>query len=299
MLSLVLHRLTTGPKLAIAFALFSIALVASAHAQIEPFPEDFSADPNGPMWIPPQDANSNGIIPDEEIVYDFEPAPVDSWFTWSTWDASFEAGVNGSDGNSKTFNMHTGFDLKRETELSNSTVKFRYNNNYTNQVQTQNNAVMNLGHEWLFPDGSPWSAFLNTDLFYDQFKAFDLRLVMNGGLSYTHIKTERTTLKTRYGAGVSREFGGPDDSWVPEALLGITFERQLTDKQKLTATADYYPEWGNFNDYRFVTDISWELLIDEEANLSLKLNVNDQYDSTPNGAKPNDLYYALLLLWKI
>ena len=39
------------------------------------------------------------------------------------------------------------------------------------------------------------------------------------------------------------------------------------------------------------------LLFDQ--NLSFKLSVIDRYDSTPDGRKPNDLDYALLLLWKL
>jgi hypothetical protein len=31
--------------------------------------------------------------------------------------------------------------------------------------------------------------------------------------------------------------------------------------------------------------------------LSLKLSVIDRYDSTPQGARPNDLDYSTLLIW--
>lgn len=258
------------------------------------FPPGF--DPNlGGDGFDPQAFPGAELLNDESI---FEPIPEPSWFAIETWDISFEAGINGSEGNSNTFNMHTGFDLKRETDLEIDKITFRYNNNYSDSIQTQNNALLKTRHEWLFPD-SPWSAFVNGDLLYDQFKAFDLRLVLNGGVGYTHIKTDSTTFKSRYGAGTSREFGGPDNSWTPEALFGFDYTRQLTRRQKLNATVDYYPEWGSFNDFRLVSDFSWELLVDEEANLSLKLNVVDQYDSTPNGAVPNDINYALLLLWKL
>ena len=291
---------------------------SSVRAQDPGFQEGILPMPQNPNWspqnLPPDfapnlggDPNLGGpgfdpsMYPGQELLEDeplFEPTPVPAWFSLEFWDVSFEAGINGSEGNSKTFNMHTGFDLKREDDLSLDKITLRYNNNYTNSVQTQNNALLKGRHEWLFLD-SPWSAFINGDLLYDQFKAFDLRLVTNGGVGYTHIKTEATTFKTRYGAGVSREFGGPDDSWTPEALFGLDYTRQLTQRQKLSATVDYYPEWGSFTDYRLLSDFSWELLIDEEANLSLKLNVVDQYDSTPNGAVANDINYALLLLWKL
>ena len=106
-------------------------------------------------------------------------------------------------------------------------------------------------------------------------------------------------LKGRVGAGASREFGGPNNEWSPEGVFGMDYKRQLTKRQKLTGTFDYYPEVGDFRDYRFVADASWELLVDAEANLSLKFSIRDEYDSTPNGLRPNDLNYAFLLLWKL
>ena len=62
---------------------------------------------------------------------------------------------------------------------------------------------------------------------------------------------------------------------------------------------DYFPEWGNPDNFRVVSDLGWEVLLDEQHNLNLKLSVNDRYDSTPNGRQPNDVNYALLLLWKL
>ena len=46
-------------------------------------------------------------------------------------------------------------------------------------------------------------------------------------------------------------------------------------------------------------DISWELVLDDVNNLSLKVGVIDRYDSTPNGAEPNDVDYSVLLLWSL
>lgn len=38
---------------------------------------------------------------------------------------------------------------------------------------------------------------------------------------------------------------------------------------------DYFLVWEDFEDYCVVGDFLWELLLDEEVNLSLKLNVMD------------------------
>jgi putative salt-induced outer membrane protein YdiY len=144
-----------------------------------------------------------------------------------------------------------------------------------------------------------WSAFTRSQLEYDQFKAFDLRVGLNAGLAYKLVETESTNWKTRFGAGASREFGGPDDFWKPEAVFGFDLKYQLTKRQTLETTVDYFPTWEDFSDYRLVTNSGWQVVLDEASNLSLKIGVIDRYDSTPNGRRPNDIDYSILLLWKI
>ena len=146
---------------------------------------------------------------------------------------------------------------------------------------------------------SRWSLFQVTRLEYDEFKAFDLRLALNGGIGYAFIRTDTRTLTGRFGAGASREFGGLDDSWVPEAVFGIDYIHKLSDRQRLAITSDYYPSWEDFMDYRLVTQASWEIVLDQETNLSLKVGLLDRYDSTPQGLQHNDLDYFITLLWKI
>jgi putative salt-induced outer membrane protein YdiY len=238
------------------------------------------------------------------------PAPMDemiyesgfgwgNWFRPTLWSGSFELGMNGSSGNSVTNNLRTGFELTRKTSLNEMGIDLDYAQASVNKIQSQNFAKLDLDYDRLFREGSPWSMFTKTQLLYDEFRKFDLRLVMNGGIGYKWIDTDSTMFKTRFGAGASREFGGPRDEWTPEAVFGMDLKRQLTKRQKLAATFDYYPAWTDFTDYRMVSDMSWEMLLDEANNLSLKLSVLDTYDSTPDGAKANDINYGLLLLWKM
>ena len=222
----------------------------------------------------------------------------DHWFEPEIWSASLELGLNLTSGNSDTLSFQSGAELTRETELNKLNFDFTYAKNQANGVETQHYAVADARHDYLFGD-SPWSWFNKAALRYDEFRAFDVRLVLNTGLGYALWDTAASKLNTRFGAGVSREFGGPDDHWIPEAVFGLDYEKQLTKMQKLKATVDYFPSWDNWaTDYRVTTDVSWQIVLDEAANLSLKLGVIDQYDSTPNGAKPNDFAYSFLLLWK-
>jgi putative salt-induced outer membrane protein YdiY len=255
-----------------------------------------------PLPSPATISPAEEALPEEPLEEPVEEHP--GWitpFAWVgavEWDGGVELGINGAGGNSESLSLVAGANLARKTDLHEIKSDFKYLQTNSRGDETQHNAVLNAGYE-RFLGETRWAYFLKSNLFYDEFKAYDLRVVMNGGLAYLFIRTEAMKLKGRVGGGTSHEINGPDDAWAPEAVFGAEYEWEISDRQDLAVTFDYFPEWTDFRDYRFVTDLSWEVLLDAEANLSLKLSVNDRYDSTPNGARPNDLYYALMLLWKI
>ncbi len=213
------------------------------------------------------------------------------------WDSHAEFGIDGSDGNAVTLAIQTGLEMKRKTDRYTLAVDIDYRQASNRNVVVEDNGRFNLDYDRLLGD-SRWAGFGKFGLEWDKFKVFDLRVNLNGGVGYHWIRDDDATLVTRFGAGASQEIGAPDDDWVAEAVFGIEAERQLTARQKLKGKVDYFPAWENFNNYRLVTDLAWEILLDGSENLSLKLAVTDRYDSTPQGAKANDIYYSLLLLYK-
>ena len=213
------------------------------------------------------------------------------------WEGEFELGLDGSEGNSPTFNYQLGFDAKRTVPDRVFTVSLDYVRKTTRSEETTHRALLETRHEWLLLD-SPWSLFIHGTADYDEFKEYDVRVAADVGLGYQLIETERTSLASRAGGGFSHEIGGTDDAYVPEAVFGLEFKHQLSERQKLTAMAEYAPDVTDFNDFRLNTRAGWEIVVDEQMNLSLRFSVLDRYDSTPHGAKPNDFEYAATLLWK-
>ncbi|QDT03615.1 hypothetical protein K227x_19990 [Rubripirellula lacrimiformis] len=234
------------------------------------------------------------VAPLQEEVIRWYQYPA-SWM--KGWDSHAEFGLDGSGGNAETLAIQTGLETKRKTDQYTFSLDVDYRQASSRGVTTEDNGRFNLDYDRLLGD-SAWSVFGKYGMEWDKFKAFDLRLNVNGGLGYHWIRTDDASLVTRFGAGASKEIGSPDDAWSPEAVFGIDAERQLTSRQKLKGKIDYFPAWEDFADYRMVADASWEILLDGSDNLSLKLSVTDRYDSTPQGAKPNDIYYSLLLLYK-
>lgn len=218
------------------------------------------------------------------------------WMT-TGWKNHAEFGLDGSRGNAQTLAMQVGAEMKRKTDLYTLAFDVDYRLANNRDTTTENNGRYNIDYDRLL-NGSPWSLFGKYGMEWDQFKTFDLRLNLNGGLGYHWIRNDDTTLVTRFGSGASREFGAPIDEWTPEAVFGIEGEHQYNKYNKFKAKVDYFPAWEDFNDYRVVTDFGWEILLDDADNLSLKFAVTDRYDSTPQGAEPNDLYYSVLMLVK-
>ncbi|MFV1966709.1 MAG: YdiY family protein [Pirellulaceae bacterium] len=284
---------------AIAGALF---LASAVTAQQAPAPWQ---PPEVDYWPPFDGALAEPSLVAEAPLLEEELPGSESYWGWSydwikavDWDGGVELGLNGSEGNSETMSLRSGLNLKRKTDINEMKTDLTYLKTTTAGVESQHNAIFNAGYERFLGD-SPWTYFLKSGIEYDEFKAFDLRLILSGGWGYRWWRTDTLKFKTRIGTGVSREINGPDNAWAPEAVFGTDYEWQISDRQKLSSTVDYYPQWSDFNNYRIVTDAGWEVLLDEVANLSLKLSVKDRYDSTPNGRRPNDVDYAVLLLWKL
>ncbi len=235
----------------------------------------------------------------EEVEPDLiEPTWTEPWACFVCWEGSFEVGINASTGNSETFSIRAGGDLERETDRHKFKLHAAYSKTDTSGAVTQDNGQFWIRDDLKFGD-SPWSTFLKGGIEYDTFRDYDYRLSGNGGLGYKFLDNDVTSIAARFGAGASQEIGSLDNDVKPEAVFGIDFKRQLTKRQKLTSTVDYYPTWDDWEDYRMEAEVAWEMLIDAEANLNLKFAVIDRYDSTPGTRKPNDFDYALLLLWKL
>ena len=257
-----------------------------AFADFAPGPAEITA-PAGEAYVP-------GEYPIDTQWYN----PT-TWFAGPYWEKGIELGINGSEGNAQAFSLLSAGRLRRETDRSIWGVDIVYAKTEANDILTQHYAFLNSRFDYKLGD-SRWTLWSITRLEYDEFKAFDLRLAINGGIGYDIIRNDRRKLTGRFGAGASREFGSLNEEWVPEAVFGMDYLHKISDRQRLNITVDYYPAWEDFANYRLVTQASWELLLDEATNLSLKVGVLDRYDSTPGiGLQENDLDYFITLLWKL
>jgi hypothetical protein len=282
-----------------------------------------SQQPPAPLLPPPQhsDANDPGMtlhepLPIPEIPatagvdIDLDPnivrvdefpsasAPM-NWLGPEPWDTGVELGINGSSGTSDSLSIRTGGYVKRESRFSKLDLKASHNQTTESGNATQNNAQFDVRNDWLLDEHSPWTLYATGEVFYDEFQAFDLQTSANTGIGYRFIHEPEVEFIGRCGAGTSREFGGPDERWVPESLLGFEFNQVLSRTQQFYGKLDYYPEWDEIGEFRLVADCGWQIQLTEPSNVSLKISASDRYDSTPNGAEPHLVNYSVLLLLKL
>jgi hypothetical protein len=215
------------------------------------------------------------------------------------WDTGIELGLNGSGGTNDSFSLRTGGYIKRASRFSKLDVSTYYNRTGVGGEVTQNNAQFDFRNDWLLDESSPWTLFATNTEFYDQFKDFDLQMNVDLGVGYRVFHEPGLEFITRVGGGTSREFGGPDDRWVPESLFGFEYSQQINATQKFYGKLDYFPEWDQVGEFRLVADTGWEVVLVQPSNLSLKISATDRYDSTPNGADPHLINYSVLLLLKL
>lgn len=213
------------------------------------------------------------------------------------WEGSVLAAVNGSDGNTEQLSFRIGANAVRKTERMETTAAAVYQYGSSDGAVNENRFEASLRNDWLLKD-SRWRYFAQGKYEYDEFQDWDHRLSAFVGVGYEFIDNEKTTLVGRAGIGGSYEIGGMDEEFKPEGLLGLDFTHKLTATQKLTASTEFYPDLSDMGEFRMINKAGWEMLVDPETNMFLRLGAEHRHDSDPgSGFKNNDLDYYLALGW--
>ena len=227
---------------------------------------------------------------------DAVPEPIGGF--WSGWDGSVAFGLTGNSGNTENLSLRGTIGAKRTSERYETTLGFLYAYSNQDSDTTENRARFDARNDWLFGEGNRWRYFISGFAEYDEFQDWDFRLGLFNGVGYDFIKSERTTLTGRAGFGVVSDFGGDDDDVRLEGLLGIDWTHQLNDRNKLYASATYYPDFTDIPEFRLEAKAGWEIKLDETNGMFLNLGIEDRYDSNPGGdSVNNDIAYFALLGW--
>ncbi len=267
---------------------------AAAPAPAAQAPAGTSPAATAPAAATPTDA---ATLPKEEVIV-IPPEAWEFWAPgyWDPWEGSVELGLSGTEGNSQTFNVRAGLKAKHKTPHLVRTLEITSIQKSADGITTANTALVDGRIELPMPS-SRWNYYVHGLGEYDEFKAFDYRVSADMGIGYEYVQTPRTTLIGRAGLSASQEIGGPDDNVKPEIAFGGEFKHKFNDLHSISGKVDYFPNVTDFSDFRLNSQAGWEIALSKAWGLSLKLSVIDRYDSTPQGARPNDLDYSTLLIW--
>lgn len=227
----------------------------------------------------------------------FDDAGLDTIYEEDVWDGSFSFGLNGKSGNSENVDTNLIIDATREDGTNTTDLSFSYFRS-SNAIATTTDRIFAEARQDRKLSNPNLSWYYEGSLEWDRFKGFDYRLTTHTGLGILFFEDDDQFFKGRVGAGASREFGGINDDWIPELQFGTDWEKHLTQRTKVFATSDLFPNVRDFGDYRLNSRFGFETLVDPEIGMSLRAFVFNRYDSTPDpGFKANDIDYGLSLVF--
>jgi len=225
-----------------------------------------------------------------------QPTPPISF--WRGWKRRAELGVNGADGNTENLNARGVLTARRITPTMETTASLMYVHASTNGDRTESHGEAAGRNDWIFQD-TKWGFFLLGKAEYDEFKDWNWRLSSFAGPSYAFIRTDETLFRGRVGLGAAYEIGGSNEELRPEALLGLDWEHKLNDRCKLVANVDYLPSLSDFPEFRLNARASCDVILDVETKMSLRVGLDNRYDSDPGpDTRENDIEYFVLLGWE-
>lgn len=262
----------------------SVAEVVIASDVKPPSTEQTVKETAVPMEGPPEEpAPMDADTPETE-----RPFPL-SLFTG--WDSRFEFGLSGSVGNSDTAKLRVGLTTKREDEAQRTNTRATFDYSTDGGTTTRNQLNFELTHDWLIPD-EPWFTYVQGIYDFDEFKPWDHRVSGFGGFGYRFLNNDRIELDGRVGGGATKEFGGAKEL-RPEGLISAGLIRyKLSKNQSLTGSSTFFPDIGEPGKFRVVSKIEWTTNIDNANGMSLRLAIENEYESVTNGdADHSDIKY--------
>ena len=219
------------------------------------------------------------------------------------WTRTAELGLDGSSGNTDNLSIRAIFQTERQTDELRTLLRARYLYSEDDGEESENQGRVRGENDWLFP-GERYFIFAFGVYEFDEFQDWDTRLQLFTGLGYDFLKEralleggqDRATLKGRVGAGATREFGSSDDDWQAEALVGLDFFWQITERNSFAAGTEVFPSLSDLGEFRSISYAAYDVLLSEQNELRLRLGLEHEWDSDPGDAKEHDVKYFLTLL---
>jgi hypothetical protein len=200
------------------------------------------------------------------------PAPPKNWVF------KFTLAGGSVSGNSESASLATKLAATKETENYKVLLEAAYFYASSNGDTSDNKGYLLGTYNWLFP-GKRYFFFTDARLDYDEFNSWDERFTAHVGAGYRFILPPKLALNGTIGIGVLREWGGLNDNWRPEGLIGLDGKYDISEKQSIVFATTYYPQLDSFDPYyyRWVNSLGWQWKINGDDGLALTAGVAHEY----------------------
>ena len=214
------------------------------------------------------------------------------------WERSIEFGLTGSEGNTVTRDVVAAIDAASEDDARRWKLEARYFRTTADRETTRSQGRARILRDWLIP-GRRHFAFAEARYDYDQFEAFDHRVSLGAGPGVDLVDRPKLALRGRSGLFLTRTFGSPGrDRIDPEASFGAELEWRPNERNDFELANTVRFSLREPGDLRNLTRVSWKTRISEEAGLSFKLGLENEWESEVlEDERANDLtYYGSLVV---
>lgn len=209
----------------------------------------------------------------------------------SDWDSRLTLGLNGASGNTNRQDYMLGFNTAYKEGRERWAINARWFYSTADGAQIQNEFHSDVTRDWLRED-SPWFFFLRGSYRYNNNRSWESRASGFGGGGYTLAQTDHLEVSTRLGFGGSYEFGVVNE-FAPEAMFGGSAVKwDLTKRAVIAGESIYFPALNDPSEFRVESSLEWRYKLDWSRGLSLKLGLENEYDSrTPAENGNNEIRY--------
>jgi putative salt-induced outer membrane protein YdiY len=153
-------------------------------------------------------------------------------------------------GNSENQNFGLDFNSKREATPWGFEFRAFFNDGEDAGVKTVEQYY--LGGRAFRKISERWDVFGGLNFAKDEFAGFELRTVVEVGVTYHALAGPKHHLSFDGGLTYTDEDRidpNPDESW-PGAVLGLAYEYKFSEKSSLTQTVVFYPNFDESDDWR-------------------------------------------------
>ncbi|MCP4834178.1 MAG: DUF481 domain-containing protein, partial [Phycisphaera sp.] len=199
----------------------------------------------------------------------------------SPWTVTLGAGLSYRQTDDLTLGANFNGTAVRDGDESKWTTTLKYVYNFDESEVKDNFGIIATNYEQMFPSNSKLLWFVRGSYQYNQTENYKTRIKAFGGLGYLASSTEALKLRVNGGVGGSKDRNGNTD-FIPRTTFGYSLDWALNGLTRLTSTTSIENDIKAYGDYLLVVEANLTVKVSETQNLSLYLNIRDEYDSNPS-----------------